>query len=302
MFKKIGKFALVGSVGVSCFIAGTYYDNFKPFETETIKKLPGLPFFGTVSAATSFPPPPIESKANRVSQIMKYGFPGYDNIRSFDDYVLSYDHRTKVAHWVFEHLTSESVKRNETVDRAKCEFKPDESIHTYFRSNNSDYKGSGYDRGHMAAAGNHKRDQKHVEQTFYLTNMAPQVGRGFNRDSWNRLEKYVRKLTKAYVNVYCCTGPLFLPRKESDGKKYITYEVIGANNVAVPTHFYKVVVGETQDGKLEMEAYVMPNQVIDDNVPLSSFQVPPESIEKAAGLLFFDVARNKISKINGKKN
>nr|CAI5829494.1 unnamed protein product [Callosobruchus analis] len=132
--------------------------------------------------------------------------------------------------------------------------------------------------------------------------MAPQVGVGFNRDAWNSLEKYVRKLTKVYTNVYCCTGPLYLPRKESDGKNYVKYEVIGANHVAVPTHFYKVIVGETKDGKLEMEAFVMPNQVIDSSVPLSSFQVPPESIERAAGLLFFDnVARNKFSKINGKK-
>lgn len=42
--------------------------------------------------------------------------------------------------------------------------------------------------------------------------MAPQVGKGFNRDSWNRLEKYVRKLTKVYPNVYVCTGPLYLPK------------------------------------------------------------------------------------------
>lgn len=45
----------------------------------------------------------------------------------------------------------------------------------FYRSLNSDYKGSGFDRGHMAAAGNHRLAQKHVEQTFYLTNMAPQV-------------------------------------------------------------------------------------------------------------------------------
>lgn len=83
---------------------------------------------------------------------------------------------------------------------------------TCFRSQNTDYKGSGFDRGHLAAAGNHKSTQKCIEQTFYLTNMAPQVGQGFNRDSWNRLEKYVRKLTKMYANVYCCTGPLYLPR------------------------------------------------------------------------------------------
>lgn len=94
-------------------------------------------------------------------------------------------------------------------------------MHTFFvvfiivlncRSDNSDYKYSGYDRGHLAAAGNHKTNQKHLEQTFYLSNMAPQVGVGFNRDSWNRLEKYVRKLAKTSNGVYCCTGPLYLPR------------------------------------------------------------------------------------------
>lgn len=79
-----------------------------------------------------------------------------------------------------------------------------------FRSTNEDYKYSGYDRGHLAAAGNHKAHQKHCEQTFLLSNMAPQVGRGFNRDSWNRLERHVRKLTKTHTNVYVCTGPLYL--------------------------------------------------------------------------------------------
>lgn len=70
----------------------------------------------------------------------------------------------------------------------------------------------------------------------------------------------------------------------------------------VPTHFYKVVVFETPDHSLEMEAYVMPNQVIDDNTPLEVFRVPPESVERAAGLLFFDkINRKQLTKINGKK-
>lgn len=86
------------------------------------------------------------------------------------------------------------------------------NLRMLLRSENSDYKYSGYDRGHLAAAGNHKGCQRHIEQTFFLSNMAPQVGEGFNRHSWNRLERYVRKLTKQYQNVYCCTGPLYLPR------------------------------------------------------------------------------------------
>ena len=74
--------------------------------------------------------------------------------------------------------------------------------------------------------------------------MTPQVGRGFNRDKWEHLERYARKLTKLYRNVYVCTGPLYISHMEEDGKMYVKYQVIGQNNVAVPTHFFKVIVGE----------------------------------------------------------
>lgn len=62
-------------------------------------------------------------------------------------------------------------------------------------------------------------------------------------------------------------------RKESNGKNYVKYEVIGSNHVAVPTHFFKVLAIERTNGELELEAYVMPNEVIDNSVPLTSFQV-----------------------------
>ncbi|KAJ8958220.1 hypothetical protein NQ318_017361 [Aromia moschata] len=249
--KRIARYALIGSVAAGGFITGTYFERKQLWSSEYLDKLLNspLPTFGTVSAATAVSPVPSDTNVSRVSQIMKYGFPSLDNVRSFDDFVLSYDRRNRVAHWV---------------------------------SQNHDYKGSGYDRGHLAAAGNHKSHQNHVEQTFFLSNMAPQVGVGFNRDSWNRLEKHVRRLTKVYTNAHY----IYLEKRATE-KNYVKYEVIGANHVAVPTHFYKIVVGETPDGKLEMESYVMPNQVIDNQVPLTSFQVPPESIERAAGLLFF---------------
>jgi len=134
------------------------------------------------------------------------------SLRSFDDFVLSYDHRNRVPHWVFEHLTHHSVKFNKSVDRSKCEFFEDSSVHPFFRASNRDYKASGYDRGHLAAAGNHRVHQSHCEQTFVLSNIAPQVGKGFNRDKWNDLEKHVRSLTKSYDNVYVCSGPLYLPK------------------------------------------------------------------------------------------
>jgi len=74
--------------------------------------------------------------------------------------------------------------------------------------------------------------------------------------------------------VYVCTGPLYLPKKDpNDGKNYVKYQVIGDNQVAVPTHFFKVLVGELDNQQLEMEAYVLPNEPIPDNVALATFQV-----------------------------
>lgn len=49
--------------------------------------------------------------------------------------------------------------------------------------------------------------------------------------------------------------------------------MLGKNNVAVPTHFFKVVVMEAENQKLDMEAYVMPNAVIANDTPLNVFQV-----------------------------
>lgn len=77
----------------------------------------------------------------------------------------------------------------------------------------------------MAPAGNHRRTQTAIDQTFYLTNMSPQVGKGFNRDKWNDVEKHVRKLARKNPNVYIVTGPLYLPKLEADGNKYVKYKV-----------------------------------------------------------------------------
>ncbi|VDM91799.1 unnamed protein product [Onchocerca ochengi] len=244
-----------------------------------------------------------KEQPSRASQIMRYGYPGFDNLRTFEDYVLSYDRRNRIAHWVVEHLSSDRLVYNSSVDRSKCQFHEDPSIHPYFRSTNNDYKGSGYDRGHLAAAGNHRRSQNAIDQTFLLSNMAPQVGKGFNRDKWNQLEKHIRKLARKHKNVYVCSGPLFLPKLENDGSLYIKYKVIGRNNIAVPTHFFKVALVELMDGKLELEAYILPNAEIPDDAPLTAFMVPLDSIERAAGLLIFDkLPKNALKKINGRPN
>ena len=74
------------------------------------------------------------------------------------------------------------MKRGEGVDRSKSQFREDEDIPKEFRAKVLDYVKSGYDRGHMVPAGDAKSSQEAMDETFLLTNVAPQVGNGFNRD------------------------------------------------------------------------------------------------------------------------
>jgi len=128
-----------------------------------------------------------------------------------------------------------------------------------------------------------------MDETFLLTNMCPQVGEGFNRDYWAHFEDFCRRLTSKYPSVRIVTGPLYLPKRETDGKWRVSYEVIGnPPNIAVPTHFYKVIFAEdgTAGGQVAIGAFVLPNAAIPNEKPLTDFEVPVEAVERASGLEF----------------
>ncbi|KAI9308903.1 hypothetical protein BJ944DRAFT_246160 [Cunninghamella echinulata] len=221
--------------------------------------------------------------------ILPFGSPGpVNDIIYRTGYITSYNRRDRNPNWVAEHLTADSLKRMEGVDRGKSNFKEDEKIPPKFRARLSDYFRSGFDRGHMVPAADMKNNQTSMDETFYLTNISPQVGEGFNRDYWAHFESFCRSLVYKFTNVYVFTGPLYLPHQEADGKFYVKYQVIGnPPNVSVPTHFYKVIMTE-KNGKFSVGAFVLPNQPIPDDTPLEAFKVPLDAVERGTGLLFFD--------------
>nr|XP_039265591.1 endonuclease G, mitochondrial-like [Styela clava] len=233
---------------------------------------------------------------NRPNEIMRFGFPNNGNINIKKNYVLGYDNRLRNASWVFEHINKDLLNTKQS-DRLNSSFSPDSSIHPFFRGTNQDFWNSGYDRGHLAAASNHRASQEWMDDTFHLSNIVPQ-NPIMNQQAWNNLEKYVRSLAYHYDNVYVCTGPLYLPKQDGSGKMRVSYQVIGRNHIAVPTHLYKVVVCE-RNSRFELLSYVMANEWVDPSVPLKNFLYPIEAIERASGLLFFDrIPRERFWKIN----
>ncbi|GAA6060619.1 hypothetical protein JCM10212_006370 [Sporobolomyces blumeae] len=226
-------------------------------------------------------------------------------------YTAAYDRRNRIPAWTAEHLTAASLKSGGG-DRANSQFVEDVAIPEMFRAGLLDYFKSGYDRGHMVPAADCKASQVAMSETFLLSNIAPQVGEGFNRHYWAYLEAFCRNLTKEFEDVYVFTVPLFLPKRDPrDGKWKVTYEMIAPQNgppsIAVPTHFAKVILASrppkssalglvarpsspsaASDPDLNKDwyrgAFVLPNDVIADETRLEAFVVPVEAVERAAGL------------------
>eukprot|EP00041_Stephanoeca_diplocostata_P026021 m.693499 g.693499 ORF g.693499 m.693499 type:complete len:157 (-) comp22873_c0_seq3:137-607(-) len=126
---------------------------------------------------------------------------------------------------------------------------------------------------------------------------------------WNRLEQHVRQLADKSDIVFVCSGPLFLPAPISTSNEltvpttaqmtsqsqpnelWVQYRVIGDSHVAVPTHFFKVVLSFKQNQLPLLQAYVVPNESGLEKEKLSKFLVPIDLIEKASGYMFFGHAR-----------
>lgn len=227
--------------------------------------------------------------------LFQYGFPGpVSDLRTSLSLTSSFNRATRNPHWVAEHITPASLALSNG-DRRHSYFTEDASVPAIYRAKLTDYLRSGYDRGHQVPAADAKWSQQAMDDTFLLTNMCPQVGDGFNRDYWAHFEDFCRRLTTRYPSVRIVTGPLYLPRRDpADGKWRVNYEVIGnPPNVAVPTHFYKVIFGETSadpggdpGSKVALSAFVLPNAHIPNEKSLSDFEVPIEAVERASGLEF----------------
>jgi endonuclease G, mitochondrial len=162
-------------------------------------------------------------------------------------YALDESTATKVPVWVAEYVTAAEV----TGDAERGGFAPDPLLTKGDRAELADYRGSGWDRGHQAPAGNHKASQARMDETFYLSNMCPQQPE-FNRQFWRELEERTRAWVRERGEAYEITGPIFWNGKAITPK--YAYETIGADQVAIPTHFYKIIVAPVERGSTEYEA------------------------------------------------
>ena len=221
----------------------------------------------------------IDSDRNYDSRILSLSpiyldsvfFPSLDSndvlIRHFA-YSMVYDDDHEQSKWVFYKISA----RLDTVNYKRTNsFKEDPLVLTG-SATHLDYKHSGYDRGHLAPAGDMTWSEVAMKESFYYSNMSPQTP-SFNRGIWKRLESRVRKWGEEFDSLYVTTGPVLID----------SLEIIGSG-VSVPMYFYKTVLSFRKGKPFSSISFLLENK--GSKSKLQEFAISTDSLEKISNINF----------------
>lgn len=157
----------------------------------------------------------------------------------YDAFAILHSGESKTAVFVAQRLNRASIA--DADEKRTNRFFPDARLQSAERAALDDYKGSGFDRGHMAPAGDMPTAQA-MAQSFSLANMVPQAPE-HNRGVWAKtVESATRKYaSRATGDIYVITGPVYAPSIAESPS-------IGRGQVRVPKYLFKLVYDE-QKGK-----------------------------------------------------
>lgn len=161
-----------------------------------------------------------------------------DRALCYDAFAILHSGESKTPVFVAEKLNRAAIA--DTGGKRTNHFFPDARLRAAERATLADYKDSGFDRGHMAPAGDMPSPQA-MAQSFSLANMVPQAPR-HNQGAWKTT---VEAATKQYAgrasgDVYVITGPVFTPSIAESRS-------IGAGQVHVPTYLFKLVYDQDKN-------------------------------------------------------
>lgn len=185
------------------------------------------------------------------------------------NFTLSYNEPYEQAEWVAYVLE----KSHLTYDDRKRPYFIEDPFVSSKSADWKNYRGSGFDRGHLVPAGDRRFSEQAYNETFYTSNISPQ-NREFNAGVWNDLEQQIRRWAKIYGKVYVVTGGVLKPGLHE----------IGEEAVDVPDTFYKIVLRKKETQWLAI-AFLIPNKP--QAASWSTFMVSIDQVEHETGIDFF---------------
>lgn len=234
-----------------------------------------LPLFGLLLIVSCVSRKPSGGRQAILLEEPKYSETEY--IIRHSGFEISYDEQKLVPKWVAWELSDNECRGK--FKRADV-FTPDPEWKG-LQADDRDYRGSGWSRGHMAPAGDMKWSEQSMLESFYLTNVCPQNS-SLNSGCWNAIEEMCRRMALRHGSAWICCGPLF------DGQEYRT---IGADGVAVPDSFFKVVLVSDDNGYHSI-GFICRNK--GGHMEMEDCCMSVDDVEKITGMDFFPSLPDKV--------
>ena len=193
-------------------------------------------------------------------------------------FALSYNCSAGIANWASWELDRNWLGK---VDRSN-DFRPDLDLpEGCYAARPSDYRGSGYDRGHLVPSGDRTRRQDDNSVTFIMSNIIPQAPEN-NREVWRELEEHCRDLVFQGKELYIVAGGSNIARS------------IAKDKIAVPEYNWKVILvlkqsqnDVTVDNARTIAVWI-PNNAKVGRTDWKDYLVTVNAIEKRTGYDFFN--------------
>ena len=150
----------------------------------------------------------------------------------------------------------------------------------------SGYAGN-YDRGHQVPSADRQSNRTANEQTFYGTNIAPQLN-GHNTTIWSNLEGRIRSVASKADTTYVVTGCVV------DGATEFSTETDG-KTITIPVAFFKAVLRyKAGDANVWTAAGFYTDHKKYTNIDLKAVSMTIDELEEKTGLDFFVNLTDKI--------
>lgn len=294
------------------------YDNYAPQLSESVANSPAAE---NTTAETSEVPAAkataSESAASASANVYRTGWPELPAERADDDryytrhlfgaaadgtpavrnYSSCYSRRHRCPVWVAAPLHPSYRDEARRSDRFRFDPTLPVDIQPLLRSSYGDYT-----RGHLLGSAERTVSGEANAQTFYASNIAPQLGRGFNaaNGAWNNLEIFVDRQVCADT-LYVVTGCLFDDYTDAGGRRVEASATLNKNDgaqVAVPTAYYKVLlrtragdtgrrVADCKSSELKCAAFVVGHYDARGRKPSAADMMSVAEIERITGETFF---------------
>ena len=204
------------------------------------------------------------------------------NGKNYPTYSLEYSYKYKHSYWIayrFDNTTGGNVGRNEA-------YKPDPELPSQYAAKHNDYTNSGYTRGHLCASSDRQYSKEANQQTFYMSNISPQSGNGFNQSgsAWNTGEDKVQAWG---YNISRSTDTLYVVKGGTIGEGMIKGYI--KNEIAIPKYFFMAVLFRSGDNYKAIGFY-MPHENLKDDPDKKDpkkYLMSIDALEQETGIDFF---------------